>query len=204
MGWDDDDFGVNGGVNNREQELHDFFAGGGGPKGISWKNARIGDEVRGIIFDIELRDKLDKDNKVELNAYGKPKKVLILHLITEMRDPEIEDDNGARRAFLQGNAQWEFKQFLKSAGITEPIKGGYFRQQLKGTKPTSHYNDQNLFVCQYKDPDADSLAILARFLGQGNQVAQSAPQSAPPAQRGASTMDMMRRGNNGGNDKPPF
>lgn len=208
MGWDDDDFGTNGAVPNKEAELDEFFSGGGGPKGISWKDARVNDEIRGIIFDVDLRDKLDKKtNKPELNAYGKPKRVLILSLITDLRDSEIEDDDGARRAFLQGNAQWEFRQFLRQNGFTKPLKGGYFRQVLKGTKPTEHYNDQNLFLCQYKDPDAESLAILAKFLGQGNQNVQPAPvggggfDDTQPAR--ATTMDMMRRGGNGG-EKAPF
>lgn len=204
--FDDDTWGNPNGQANRsiDDELDEFFSGGGGPKAISWKDAKVGASITGVILKVDLRDKLNKKtNAPELNAYGKPKKVLILTLATDMRDPEIEGDEGYRRAFLQGNAQWEFKNFLRTNGFAKPLKGGRFKQTLVGTKPTEHYNDQNLFQCLYADPTAETLAVVARYEASNNQTAVAGGDFAPA--RGASTLETMRAsGNAGFEDRAPF
>lgn len=191
------------------EALDEFLEGGGGPKGISWKDAKVGNSITGIIYDAEMRDKLDPKTKaVVLNAYGKPKKVMVLHLLTDLRDPEIEGDDGKRRAFLQGNALFEFRKYLKDNDL-KVRKGGRFKQTLIGTKPTEHFNPQNLFQCLYAAPTQESL-------GAANQATNTAAPAAgdpwtgdsAPATQAAptNTLEAMRNaGRNGSSSGPiPF
>lgn len=195
--------------NNGFDDLDEFFSGGGGAKGISWKLARKGDSVQGVIFDMEVRDKIDPNTKtVVMNEYNKPKQVLVITLGTDMRDAEIEGDDGTRRAFLQGNALYEFKKFLRENKIGKPARGGRFFQQLIGTKPSNFASPQNLFECRYGAPTAESLAALDVYLAKGKTAQQSDPFASPaaaqPAAR-ATTLNSMRAGGNGGfTDEPPF
>ena len=202
MGMFDDD--------NTFDEFEDFFSGGGGPKGISWKYSRPGESVTGVIFDMEIRDKISLDTKLpEVNAYGKVKKVLVLHLLTDQRDPEIEGDDGTRRAFLQGNALFEFKKFLSDNKIGKPVRGGRFYQKLTGTKKTEHPSPQNLFECKYGAPTAESLAAVDAHLAKtrGAQettdpFATSTPAATPAAAR-PTTLNSMRS-TTPVDDSPPF
>jgi hypothetical protein len=197
--------------NNGFDDLDEFFAGGGGPKGISWKSARKGDSVTGTILDMEVRDKIDPNTKaVVMNEYGKAKQVLVITLATDLRDDEIEDDDGTRRAFLQGNALFEFKKFLREGKIGKPARGGRFFQQLIGTKPSNFASPQNLFSCKYGAPTGESLAVLDAWLAKskGGQQAASADPFAGPATPlpqntpRATTLNSMRANN--GDTEPPF
>lgn len=207
--FDDNEFGNSNGFKSEEQELDEFFSGGGGPKAISWKDAKMQTSYSGIITKVELRDKRDKQGNVELNKYGKPKKIVILTLLTDLRDPEIEGDNGLRRMFLQGNAQWELRQALKRANAVKPLKGGRFKITLIGTKPTEHYNDQNLFQVLYGDPTGETLARVAAIESEANRVPAgdddwgTSSQTAQPA-RAATTLDSMRGSGNFGDSGAPF
>lgn len=194
--------------NNGFDDLDEFFSGGGGAKGISWKLARKGDSITGTILDMEVRDKIDPNTKaVVMNEYGKPKQVLVVTLATDMRDDEIEDDDGTRRAFLQGNALFEFKKFLRENKIGKPARGGRFFQQLIGTKPSNFASPQNLFTCKYGAPTSESLAILDAWLSKtkgakenADPFASSTPAATQPAAR-ATTLSSMRANQDA---QPPF
>jgi hypothetical protein len=191
-----------------DDEVDDFFAGGGGPKAISWKDAPVGTSHQGIITKVEVINKTDKKTgAVMMNQFNKPKKIVILTLITEYRDAEIENDNGLRRMFLQGNAAWELRQYLKANGFAKPLKGGRFKITKSGTKPTEHYNDQNLFTVLYANPTADTLAKVAELEGAANMVTAPADDwgTEKPAARPATTLDSMRSSGNGGfGEAAPF
>lgn len=209
--FDDETWGnPNGqGTRSMDDEVDDFFSGGGGPKAISWKDAKIGASVQGIITKVEVINKTDrKTGAIVMNQHGKPKKIVILTLITELRDPEIEDDNGLRRVFLQGNASWELRQTLRKGGFVKPIKGGRFKITLSGTKPTEHYNDQNLFTVLYADPTGDTLAQVAAIEGAANRApAQDDGWGTEPSapQHRTTTLDSMRASNNAGSGEAvPF
>src|SRR5688572_1168943 len=196
--FDENEFGnANGyGQRSEEDELDEFFSGGGGPKALSWKDQPVGTSYQGIVTKVELRNKTDKKTgAIVMNQYGKPKRIVIITLITDLRDPEIEDDKGLRRVFLQGNAQWELKQTIKRLGILKPVKGGRFKITKTGTKPTEHYNDQNLFQVLYADPTGETLAKVAEIENAANRapVATDDDWSAPAAPaRATSTLDSMR------------
>jgi hypothetical protein len=121
-----------------------------------------------------------------------------------MRDPEIEDDNGLRRIFLQGNASWELRQTLRKGGFVKPIKGGRFKITLTGTKPTEHYNDQNLFTVLYADPTGDTLAQVAAIEGAANRTPAVDEFASTAPARGATTLDSMRSSGNGFTSEAPF
>lgn len=188
-------------------EFEEFFTGGGGPKGISWKQMRKGDSITGVIFDMEIRDKIDPNTKqVQLNDYGKPKKVLVLSLLTDMRDDEIEGDDGSRRAFLQGNALFEFKKFISDNKIGKPVRGGRFFQKLVGTKPTNFASPQNLFECKYGAPTAESLAKVDAYLAKAKGGESADPFATGQVVQGAArvtTLNSMRATANN-TDEPPF
>jgi hypothetical protein len=205
--FDDDTWGNPNGQANRsmDDEVDDFFGGGGGPKALSWKDKPVGTAYQGIITKVEVINKTDKKTgAIILNQQGKPKKIVILTLITDMRDPEIEDDNGLRRIFLQGNASWELRQTLRKGGFVKPIKGGRFKITLTGTKPTEHYNDQNLFTVLYADPTGDTLAQVAAIEGAANRTPAVDEFASTAPARGATTLDSMRSSGNGFTSEAPF
>lgn len=206
--FDDDTWGNPNGQGQRsmDDEVDEFFGGGGGPKALSWKDKPVGHSYQGIITKVEVINKTDKKTgAVVMNQYGKPKKIVILTLITDLRDPEIEDDNGLRRIFLQGNAAWELRQTLRAGSFAKPIKGGRFKITKSGTKPTEHYNDQNLFQVLYADPTGDTLAQVAAIESVANRsaVEDGWNTAQQPAGR-VNTLDAMRGSGNFGDSAAPF
>lgn len=195
-------------------ELDEFFSGGGGPKGYSWDGAKVGQAVTGIIFDMEVRNKVNMETQeVEMNQWGKPKKVLVLSVLTELRDDEIEDDDGTRRLFLQGNALFEFKATLRSMKVRKPLKGGRVKQTLVNKIKTAYPKPQNIFEMRYAEPTGDTIAavseLVARKANAANKVeddpwATGNVATASVGGGSATTMDRMRSSKNGSTEEPPF
>jgi hypothetical protein len=197
-------------------ELDEFFSGGGGPKGYSWDGAKVGQFVTGIIYDMEVRDKVNMETKeIELNEWGKSKKVLVLSVLTDLRDEEIEDDDGTRRLFLQGNALFEFKKTLREMKVRKPLKGGRVKQTLIGKRKTNYPKPQNLFEMLYAEPTGDTISavssLVAAKVTAANKVdddpwaAGASASSTTAATGGASTLDSMRKSKNTfTDDSPPF
>lgn len=208
MGFDDVNE-YNGNGKDAFEELDEFLEGGGGPKAISWKDAKVGRMIEGVVYDVQLRDKLNEKTKaVELNQYGQPKKVMILWILTNLRDQEIEGDTGVRRAFLQGNAIFEARKFLKDNNIKLRF-GCRFRQTLTGTKPTEHFNDQNLFQILFSEPTAETVAMVEHLRKTPKAATvqadpwASTPASNDPWSGQTSTLESMRQGGQAGKSSGP-
>lgn len=116
-------------------DIDDLFSGGGGAP--TAKLSQPGDEVSGIIFKLERRNDTDDNDEVIMDPRtGKPKPLLVLHLITKERDPEIEDDDGCRRLWLKGNGLWALQQAMRDCGPgVKPRVGGMVRVLVESLKP---------------------------------------------------------------------
>lgn len=192
-------------------DIENFFGGGGAPA-ISFKSNK-GEWVVGIILEKpDIQNQIDvQTKKVKTYEDGKPKKQAVLTILTEMRDPEIEDDDGKRRLYVKGNMTFELKKTLKEMGVRAPVPGGKIAVRWVGEKPTGQIQPMKLYEVRYAAPTAETMAEVAKYNGgssssNADPFADAAkPASAPPAQQqpaGQSTLASMRASGNAGADAP--
>lgn len=189
-------------------EIDDLFAGGGkGPAGIPLTN--IGDMATGIIYKMERLEERDDSGAVKLNDYGKPKPLFVAWIMTDLRDPENPNDDGARRIWFKGNALYELKQYLRDNGLGAPKVGGTVWLKLVGTKPSGKPKPMKLHAAKYAPATPQSEAAAYAFAAKQNASRNAdpfgSPVSGPPAAQGYTTLDSMRAGGNGGfSGEAPF
>jgi hypothetical protein len=121
-------------------DIDDLFGGGGGPP--TAKLSQPGDEAVGIIYKMERRNETDdEDNIIVDPRTGKPKPLMVLHLITKVRDPEVEGDDGTRRLWLKGNGLWALQVAVRECGPgVKPRVGGMVKVWVDSLKPNPNRN----------------------------------------------------------------
>ena len=128
------------------------------PTGVpSFKFATIGDTVKGLVVAAEKRQQTDLDGNPKTWDNGDPQWQLVITLATDLRDSDIDDDNGHRRIFAKGDLLKAIKSALgdnkvtlevgtelavKYIGDGEPTKKGYhppklFKATAKAAKPVA-------------------------------------------------------------------
>lgn len=198
--------------NNEVDEL--FGSGPAGPATLKEQN--IGDVIGGIVFKVERLEERDDNNQVKLNDRGKPKPLLVTWVITDLRDPNNPDDDGARRIWWKGKGLWELQQFQRANGFGAPKPGGGIWRKYTGTQPSGRPKPLNLYAAKYEAPTLENEKLAYEYAQRWNAkkppaqdewFGSSGPVSSPPAQHAqATTLDSMRSGF-GGNaftDEPPF
>lgn len=146
-------------------EFDDLFTGGGkGP--ASAKLSQPGDAVQGIIFKRQRLEEKDDDGNVVLNKWGKPKPLVVLWLATSLRDPEIEDDDGARRVWLKGNGLWTLQDFITQNGMKPPAFGGKTKIWVDSLQPNAIKTRKPMKVhgAMYADPKPEWKLIAQEYL----------------------------------------
>jgi len=120
---------------------------------LSFKDVKIGTAYTGIINDlqtVQVRDFASGEPKFWDD--GKPQLQIQVTLDTELRDPEIEDDNGERRVYLFGQKLNAAKQALKDSGLGKFEIGMEFTIKFAGEKPakTKGFNPVKLYEISIK------------------------------------------------------
>jgi len=115
---------------------------------LSFKDVKVGTSYTGIITDlqtVQVRDFATGDPKFWDD--GKPQLQIQVTLDTELRDPELEDDNGERRVYLFGQKLTAAKQALKESGMAKFELGSIFTIKFSGEKPakTKGFNPVKLY-----------------------------------------------------------
>lgn len=104
-------------------DSYSFFSGGG-PASAKFKN--IGDTVGGVITE-EPKQQQQRDlqtNELQTWPDGNPKMQLVVTVQTDLRDPEIEDDDGKRRIYVKGQMQKAIRDAVQSVGAGGLDVGG--------------------------------------------------------------------------------
>ena len=200
-------------MSNEYDEIDDLFGAGGGP--ATAKLSQPGDTAEGIIYKMERLNETDDDNNVVLDLRtGKPKPLLVLHLITKQRNPEIEGDDGCRRLWLKSNSLWAVQNALREQGL-KPRVGGMIRVKVDSLKPNSNPKRKPIkqHVAQYWAPTPETEGQAYAMAAQKNRRTESSddlfdsPPSVPAAQQAqrtsSPTLNSMR-GSSFDDDEPPF
>ena len=131
---------------------------------LSFKDAKIGTSYTGTIIDlqtVQVRDFATGDPKFWDD--GKPQLQVQVTLDTDLRDPEIDDDNGERRVYLFGQKLIAAKAALKESGLAKFELGTEFTIKLSGEKPakTKGFNPVKQYEISVKkgtsNPAVDAL-----------------------------------------------
>lgn len=100
-------------------ELNQDVAGGGGR--FVKLNRREHGTLTGIVVDVETRDRTYEGEVVLSRKTGKPRKSRVFTLVTEMRDPDIDDDKGLRKFDANEGAYFAILDALKEAKATAEV-----------------------------------------------------------------------------------
>ncbi len=183
----------------------DFFEGGAGAPGLSWKGARKGSKVTGVIMPVEEDGaekayRTTKQTDIETNEVlrykdGTERTQAEVTLLTTFTDWEFtsadyqdkqgpdDKDDGVRRLFVRGpSLPKEFKAALKKVGAKKPEVGGIVTVTfVRDEKVEGSAFRKNIFEVEYAKPTPESVAKA---------------RAAAEARDGASDA--------GGDDEPPF
>lgn len=191
-------------------DIDDLFGGGGGGPaalGVS----KLNDVAGGIIFKMERREEIDLDTKqVKLDAKGKPKPELITWVITDLRDPDNPEDDGARRIWWKGNSLFELRAFLRENELGAPKAGGYVAMKVIEMRNTGKVNKMKVHAATYRPPTPENIAKAAEYLAKWDKPKEAEDDlwAAPSTKDGGApktTLESMRGKSNAGfSDEPPF
>ncbi len=77
--------------------------------------------LKGIVVEVETRDRTYEGEVVLSRKTGKPRKSRVFTLITDMRDDSIEDDRGLRKFDANEGAYFAILDALKEAKATAEV-----------------------------------------------------------------------------------
>lgn len=160
----------------------DFFEGGSGVPGISWKGMKKGTSITGVIVPVQdegetkayrTTKQTDIDTGEVLNYKdGSPRTQAELTLATDLTGhehtstsyqdnvSEDDEDNGLRRLFVRGpSLPKQFKEALKAAKAKKPEVGGTVTVTFVKDEPIEGSKfRKNLFEVAYEKPTGESVA----------------------------------------------
>ncbi len=181
-----------------------------GPKGPpGFPKMAMNQVIGGLIIKVERSEQRNIDGTIayyENSTNAKP--ALITWVQSDVRDPNIPDDDGVRRIWWTGNALYELKAFQKAGGHGAPKPGGMIWKKLVGTKPSGKGLPMNLYAAKYEPPTLEGERKAFEIAAKYNKAVRDdmfGPVSTPPAQQApaSTTLDSMRA-SNVWDQEPPF
>lgn len=133
------------------QDPDQILMGGGGAP--SFKFDAIGATVKGIVTDRASAQQRDiKTGTPMTYDDGNPRMQLVITVQTELRDAEIEDDDGQRRIFAKGAMLVAIRDAVKKAGLKTLSVGDELavRYTGDGVAKTRGFNPPKEYVAQVK------------------------------------------------------
>lgn len=141
-------------------DVNDFLFAGGAP---SAKFPTIGTLVKGTVVSSEVTQQTDLDGKLKYwdNDTNKPMMQAVITLQTDLRDPEIDDDQGLRRLFVKGQMQAALRDALQKAGAKLEVGGTLAVKYEKDEKASkAGYNPKKVYVAAYQAPTSSVNDLL--------------------------------------------
>ncbi|QFG08456.1 hypothetical protein SEA_GUANICA15_70 [Mycobacterium phage Guanica15] len=147
-------------------DSYDFLGGGGVPSG---KFGSHGDTVGGpIAVEPEQRQQTDYKTGEGLTwKDGSPRMQLVVTVQTDLRDPEVEDDDGKRRLFVKGEMRKAVQKAVIAAGARGLDVGGELYVTYTGDgEKKGNLDPPKLYSATYTKP-APGAAPAAAAPAQG-------------------------------------
>ena len=166
-----------------KNQVDDFLLGGGG-QSASFEN--VGDRIEGTITALAVSQQTSIDDGELLfwdDQKTQPRMQLIVSLQTNLRDPDVEDDDGIRKVYVKGSKKQGSRSLhdatasaVRAAGAKGLKEGGYLVYVHDGLEPNPKkgMNDRKLYSAHYTPPSAE--AATGALLGT---APAAAPASAP-------------------------
>lgn len=132
--------------------IHSFFSSGGGGKYAKFE--KIGDQIKGKVVAVHPPEQAtDPQGKVKTDKHGTPLMLVRLELQTDLRNPDIEFDDGIRTLYVQSYMTDAVIQALRKAGASEPEIGGELDVVLTELVPNPPpLNASKMFQASYVRP----------------------------------------------------
>lgn len=169
----------------------------------SFKFERHGDLVKGKVVDVASGQQFDmKTNAPLFWDDGNPRTQLIITLQTDLRDAQIEDDDGQRRIFAKKPSQMLRAindAFQKAGGRTITERGATLAVKYVSDEPSSRpgLSPAKVYVAQYLPAPAGADDLLSSATPATNGHAQAAPfdthheRAAQPVQPALTADDLI-------------
>jgi hypothetical protein len=160
----------------------------GGAKSAAFPDRAFGTIIGGTITDeprmMQQRDYTTSDPMFYPDS-GQPMMQLVVHVQTDLRDPDDPADDGVRAIYVKGQLRQAVINAMRGTGDKVPRKGGTLRVRydrdepvtLKNGKPG---NPQKIYAAQYLPPAARGAADFLAEDGNGNGAAQTSTTQAAP------------------------
>lgn len=112
---------------------------------------------------------------------GKPQMQLVVTLATELRDPEIQDDDGTRRVYVKGQMKNAVAQAVRAAGAKGLEVGGVLSVTYArdGVAKNPRFNAPKEYTAQYVAAAAAELNTPDPGVAQQPAQYQAAPVATP-------------------------
>lgn len=154
---------------------------GGSP---SFKFQNIGDVAEGVVLDVEKRQAtVYGSNQPKTRDDGTPEWAFIISLQTNIRDPQIEDDDGVRRVFCDNAG----RRKALVTGLTQarirtlaPLIGRHFIMKYTGTTPSGKGNPMKNYEVWIGPPQQGGHAAPAAAQPPPGYPQHAAPPQGPP------------------------
>jgi hypothetical protein len=190
-------------INNMSAD--DFFAGGLPSAKFDTQGTVIGGRIVRVGDPMQQRD-MDGNPKFWDAEKREPMMQLPIDVETDLRDPEVIGDTGARTLYVKGDMKRAIGEALRRAGVQgAPKVGGILKVKWAGVEPAKKrgFNDKKIYQAQYTPPAAGDAffgdhAMRDAEQAQRAQLVQPAapvdPWSRPPVPAGVAAAT----------DEPPF
>jgi hypothetical protein len=148
------------------------------------KNTPVGTSVSGPVVSVAVRQATDPvSGKPSTWDDGNPKEQVLVTLQTNLRDPSVEDDDGARTVYIKwwGVQRQALIQALRNANADDIETGGHFSATYTGDGPqpdNRSLSPAKLYTFVYRAPSAAAGLIQSAAAGAAT-AAQQAPQYPP-------------------------
>lgn len=154
--------------------LSGFFTSGG----KAAKFPTIGSSITGTITAIHPPEN-QRDFETGQDIPGKTQ--VRIELQTELRDPEIEFDDGSRTLYVRGWMKGSIGDALRKAGVNEPKIGGTLTVTYTedGAASRPGLRGPKKYTAEYVAPQASTTAFFNGPQQQATSTADAQPQNAP-------------------------
>lgn len=158
----------------------------GGAPGLFDKNDPIGTSHEGEITGIEAQQQTDFQTGAPLfYPNGNPKPQVVIHLRTNLRNPERSMDDGVRAFYVKGYSIPNLRMASQRAGVGNfPRVGDRIRITFSETKPsqTRGYADAKIYSFQVTPGNPQTAALDAAMADPyATQQQAQTQQPVPPA-----------------------
>lgn len=128
----------------------------------SAKFADVGAVTKGRVVDLDSSQQTDFQTR-EPKFYddGNPMMQVVVTLATDVRDPDIDDDDGTRRLYVRGQMVKAVREAVRKAGADGLAVGGTLGVQYTGDgQPSARgLNPPKLYAAQYAPPPTKTVTV---------------------------------------------